>query len=138
MGANFGNSKLQGMVVFYYVLTLQMLKSAHPDWYAGVRSPFVLPTLTGGAKAMSHYEGYLDISVVPSDGKSVRDILGENPSVVVRNLRGVVSVEILGWSDNGQLHVDFVPEGSESCVCQIEKIIDSDGVIRWSNPELED
>ena len=135
MNAIFGNSRLESVNVFGYVLSLQLLRSAHPDWYANVQPPFVLPVLSGGSGTLTSYECYFEMSISPSDGKSIHDLLGETPTIVVKNLEGAVTTRIMGWAADGRLHVAFIYAADGPCVGQVISILDSSGNVRWTNPE---
>lgn len=135
MNAIFGNSTLMSVSAFSYMLSLLLLRSAHPNWYSDVGRPFVLPAMSSGTKALTSYECYFEMSVIPSDGKSIRDVLGETPTVLVKNLEGAVTARVIGWSNDGRLHVTFAPAEPGSCIGQVESILDSSGKVRWTNPE---
>jgi hypothetical protein len=67
------------------------------------------------------------VSVTP------RDVLGAHPKVVISYKGGLVSSQVVQWSDSNRLLWRVDAKSASPSVVKIMSILDSHGIERWKN-----
>lgn len=137
MRATFGISANLSVQAFKLMVSLDLIKSYYPQLYADVQPPFELPPiqLNGGAGTYSYYVGNFVLSMATQGvALTPRQVLGNNPKVIVSYVGGQIAQRVVQWSSQTQLLWRVDALSANPSVVKILSITDSNGIERWHNP----